>query len=43
MFGAFLCENGPRDEALAVLQKTVDLYPDKGFEKYMYVVTNCSY
>ena len=36
-YGAFLAEIGPREEALELLQKAVELFPDQGFEKYMSV------
>lgn len=34
-YGTFLAENGPREEALVMLQRAVDLFPNHGFEKYM--------
>lgn len=37
MYGGLLAEMGPREEAVAVLQKAVALQPQQGFEKYMYL------
>ena len=34
-YGVFLAENGPRDEAVTVLQRAIEVAPDHGFEKYM--------
>ena len=34
-YGTFLAENGPREEALAVLQRAIEITPDHGFEKFM--------
>lgn len=34
-YGSFLAECGPREEAVAVLQRAVQQEPDEGFEKYM--------
>lgn len=36
-YSVLLSEVGPREEALAVLQRLVELAPDQGFEKYMYL------
>lgn len=34
-YGTFLAENGPREVALEVLSRAVELFPDHGYEKYM--------